>query len=243
MLKATLAQRPSKPFFDAFRREAAQTLEGAALRGTDRAAHIGKRRISAAMAGAGLGKLGQAIGTSSDLKQGRGVRRTGADGFSASGMVNVRSRSARTRGAIEAYSQGAEIRPRRGRWLWISTPDAMRFVGSRSNRERLTPESYVRRGLAAKLGPLVPLKGINGAPMLAVRNVGTSATGHKRGVRPLKKKGAPSKHDRKRELVILFIAIPRTSRAGRFDPSQIIRDVLQNDLPAILQAELSGARR
>lgn len=109
------------------------------------------------MASAGLGRLGAVVDSGSDLQK-RGAVRASGIGFSASGWVFVRSKSPRTRGAIEAYTEGAEITPRAGRWLWIPTDD----IPARAGGKKITPANWEKSGLDKKIGPLVTIKSANG---------------------------------------------------------------------------------
>lgn len=136
--------------FSNYYRFAEQRNETAALIATDRGSRISLANQRGRMQGAGLGRLGNALGASSDLSQGRGVHRYPNGGFSASGVVFVRSQSERTLGAIEAYTSGADIQPRKGRWLWIATDEVQRLVGSGKQRRRLTPALWTRYGLDAQ---------------------------------------------------------------------------------------------
>ncbi|MBA4087065.1 MAG: hypothetical protein C0491_04590 [Novosphingobium sp.] len=209
-------------------------LELAALEATDQAAKIAVRSIRDAMAGAGLGRLGNGLGAASDLSSGRGIHRREAGGWSASGIVFVRSRSERTRGALEAYTAGAEIAPKRGRWLWIATPDIQRLAGGKGRRQRVTPGNWDNLGLDRRIGPLVQLKSVNGYPLLAVQGAGVSLTGAKGSARSLRKNGQARRGQVRRELLIAFVAIPRTSRAARVDVNAILAGV-QADLPRLFR--------
>ncbi len=208
------------PFVDEIRRDSIQRIERAAMVGTDKAAKGALGQIRLEMRGRQLGGLGNALGMFSDLKKGHVFRR-GAEAFSASAGIYLRSRSERTIGAIISYTEGATITARNGRWLWIATDDVQRLVGSGSERRRLTPALWKSRGLDSKIGPLVPIRGINGFPLLVVKNVGVSLAGKKRSVKGLKKNGQPRKGQFARELVVAFYAIPRTSREKRVDLIQI----------------------
>lgn len=205
-----------------FHRLIERRMEAAALIATDASARAGVREIRSQMQAAGLGRLGNAIGATSDMEMRRGVHRR-ADGWSASGVVFVRSRSERTRGAIEAYTQGATITPRRGRWLWVPTDDIQRLVGSKRDRKRLTPALWSSSGLDTKIGPLVPAKGAGGQPLLIVRDVGLSLAGKRGSARSLTKSGRPRKGQTARAFVVAFYAIPSTSRAARVSLRQIMR--------------------
>jgi hypothetical protein len=222
--------------FDDLDKFARLRSEAAALEATRRAAVIAKGRIRDAMKSAALGRLGNAIGHSSDAEKRGTVYRQG-DGFSASGVVFVRSKSERTLGAIESYTQGAEIRPVRGRWLWIPTDDIARVAGAKEKRARVTPGNWSKLGLDNRIGPLVFAKAKNGNPILIVKNVGVSATGASRSAKNLRKSGQPRKGQVAREFIVAFIAIPRTARAARIDVAAILRSVAQ-ELPALFTEAL-----
>jgi hypothetical protein len=208
------------PFAD-WRRFAEQRMERAALIATDRAAKDGKASIRTAMAGAGLGRLGQAFASQSDLSERRGVYRYANGGFSASGIVYVRSRSERTLGAIESYTKGSVIRPVRSRWLWIPTDSIPRV----SKRYRLTPSMWKASGLNQKIGPLVRIKSINGYPLLVVNNVGVDLSGRKRSAKRLKKDGTPRNNQIQKEFLVAFIGIPHTARAARIDVEALLAPI------------------
>lgn len=214
------------PFAD-WRRFAEQRMERAALIATDRAAAQAKASIRTAMSGAGLGRLGQAITSQSDLSEGRGVHRYAGGGFSSSGVVYVRSRSERSLGAIEAYTKGAQIRPVRSRWLWVPTDNIPRV----SKRYRLTPAMWTESGLDRKIGPLVRIRATNGNPLLIVRNVGIDLSGRKRSAKSLTKRGAPRKGQVERDFIVAFIGIPYTNRAARIDVDALLAPIAGN-LPA-----------
>jgi hypothetical protein len=214
--------------FEQYRRHAEQRMERAALKATDAGIRIVVRNVRTAMQSAGLGRLGNGLGTQSDLEERGAVHRYANGGFSASGVLFVRSGSKRSRGAIEAYTQGAEIVPRRGRWLWIATDEIPRLTG----RERMTPELYVRNGFEAKIGPLVPVRSVNGNPLLVVKNASVSAAGKPRSAKSLTKRGLPRKGQMAKEFIVAFVGIPRTSRAARVDVIAILQSV-QHQLPTL----------
>lgn len=212
--------------FAAYYRFAEQRLERAALIATDRGRKVALSGIRSAMQGAGLGRLGNGIGSNSDLAEGRGVHRYPGGGFSASGTVYIRSKSARTRGAIEAYTEGADIKPVRGRWLWIATDQIPRVTG----RFRMTPELYRQNGFEQKIGPLVLVRSIDGRPLLVVKGASVSEAGRLRSARALTKRGGLRKGQVAKEFIVAFIGIPRTQRAARVDVTAILREV-QAQLP------------
>lgn len=189
--------------------------ENLALEVSDRAAKRAQTSIRADMAGAKLGRLGQAIGMTSDKRKGGRVYREG-DTVRASGVLFVRSKSERTVGAIISYTEGSQILPVKGRWLWFPTDNAQRVIGTGAKKARLTPALWRQRGLDTKIGPLIRLRSVNGNPILAVKSVavGQVAGGKRRPRKRLKNGGAP-KGTVLAELVVMFIGIPRTARAAR----------------------------
>ena len=204
-----------------------ERAESAALKSTDRAAKTAKARIRTEMGSARLGTLGNAFAAKSDLDRGGiQVRYGGNGGFAASGIVYVRTKSERTLGAIQAYTEGADIRPVRSRWLWIATDNIPRVTG----RYRMTPELWVKNGFDQKIGPLVVVRSVNGYPLLVVKNVGLSAAGSRRSAKSLTKRGMPRKGQIEKQFVVAFIGIPFTSRAARVDVQKII-DEVRAELP------------
>lgn len=223
---------PPRSAFDAFERQTRARLEAAALNATAIAAGRAKSMIRREMVSAGLGRLNLAIDHGSDLEKRGAVRQTGV-GFSASGWVFVRSKSERTVGAVEAYTQGAEISPRRGRWLWIPTDN----VPARAGRRKITPSSWNQSGLVQRIGPLVMIWA-NGRPLLVVKGASVSGSGKARSAKSLRKDGGLRKGQVAQELIVAFIGIPRTSRQARVDVAAIMREV-QAMLPALLDQQLN----
>lgn len=238
-ISATITRGSVRGPFDEFRRYAVQRIERAALVAAQKAAGIAKARVRAEFGGAGLAKLGQAIDQTSDLTKGRGVHRYAGGGFSASGVVFVRSKSERTLGAIESYTQGADIRPVRGRWLWIPTDEIQRIGGSGSAKRRLTPGNWTAFGMDAKVGPLFKIKSINGYPLLVVKNTNVPLSGLKRKPRASLKSGRAPKGYGEKPFLVAFIGIPFTSRAARIDVTAIMRSV-QAELPALFNQAFGG---
>jgi hypothetical protein len=195
--------------------EIRRLAERLALEVSDRAATKALRNIRSDMAGAKLGRLGNAITMTSDKRKGGQLYRQG-DTARASGVIYIRSKSPRTVGAIISYTEGSNILPVKGRWLWFPTDNAQRVIGSKDQRRRLTPALWRQRGLDEKIGPLIRLRSVNGNPILAVKNVAVRrlAGGQTRARKRLKNGGAP-KGTVAAELVVMFIGIPRTSRAAR----------------------------
>jgi len=213
-LSARLAPADLEGPFAAWRRLAEQRLERGALIATDQGAARAEAELRQAIKGAGLGNLGQALKATSDLKRGARVHRYSNGGFSASGLVYVRSGSERTRGALTAYTAGAQIGPVRGRWLWIPTDDIPRRG---AGRQRLTPGNWVSSGMDRRIGPLVRINSVNGNPLLVVKSASVSLAGRSRSARALTKRGAARSGQRAKELIVAFVGIPRTARAARID--------------------------
>ena len=229
-VKASFSRPDFGRGFDTWRRESERKIERAILDVTDRGARRAVLQVRQDMAAAGLGRLGNALGNTSDKAKGRGVHRT-PGGFSASGAVFIRSGSPRSRGAIEAYTQGADIRPVRSRLLWYPSDDIQRVAGAGAGRKRLTPGNWAEMGMEAKLGPLVRIKTSKG-PVLIVKNVGVSLSGKRGSANSLTKKGLARKGQVAREFIVAFIGIPRTTRAARVDVAAIMRSIAA-ELPAL----------
>lgn len=232
-ISARLNPRDFEGPFSEWRRFSEQRIERAALIATDQGRRVGLARVRGDMQGAGLGRLGNAIGSQSDLAEGRGVHHYSNGGFAASGILFIRSGSDRSRGAIEAYTQGAEIQPVRGRWLWIPTDNIPRVT----KRFRLTPALWKQNGLDRKIGPLVFVRSINGNPLLVVKQVGVDLSGRRRSAKSLRKNGIPRKGQVEKEFLVAFIGIPRTARAARVSVELIMREVAET-LPALFYQAL-----
>jgi hypothetical protein len=219
--------------FKEYEKQCARALQAAALRASDKAAKQATADIRQAMRGAGLGRLSNAIGTGSDLKKrGTGYKR-GGDAFSASGWVHVRGKSKRTTGALEAYTQGADIKPRRGGWLWIPTKQITGKVG----RQKMTPALYRASGMEEKLGPLVQIQTSPGEALLIVQSVSVDKfAGAGRKARRIGKR--LGKDRRRAYMVVAFVGIRRTSRAARVTPSSIIAATAAR-LPDLVTAKLA----
>jgi len=210
-------------------------LARAMARSTDKGATEGKNLIRADMVEAGLGRLAFAIGSGSDLKRQR-IYRT-AEGFKVSGDIHIRGRSERTRGAIQIYTQGGDITPTKG-WLWIATDE----IPARVNRRKMTPAIYNRSGLVDRIGPLIFRPGRHsGEAVLIVRNVTVDRFGRGRRARRLPKRGAIGATRERREFIVAFVGIKRTSRSQRIEPRRIAGQAAARQ-PRILETELRNVR-
>ncbi len=225
---------PPRSAFDQFRRDSEARMQAAALNATATAARNAKGVIRREMAAAKLGRMGNAIDDGSDAEK-TGRMKLSGSGWRASGWVFIRSRSPRTRGAIEAYTEGAEIAPRNGRYLWIATDQ----IPVRAGRAKMTPGNWSKAGLDTRIGPLVPIKSASGTPLLIVKKVGVSASGKSRSARSLTKKGLARKGQIGVDYIVAFYGIPRTSRQARVDVDQIVAEA-QASLPSLIARELKG---
>ena len=170
-----LAARAASALLDA-------RVEKTMLVASDRDANRLVGRIRREMQAAGLASLGFALGATSDNKASKTVHRGSGGRTSASGTVFIRSASERSRGAIISYTEGAQIRPIRSRYLWFPTDDFQRVakIGAGKGKYRLEPGLWRASGLEAKFGPLVRIFSKKGNPLLVVRNASVSASGKAR---------------------------------------------------------------
>ncbi|HUD29731.1 MAG TPA: hypothetical protein VMQ93_12720 [Novosphingobium sp.] len=233
MIRADV-RMPTSSMVSDYRRHAIQNFERAGVRTVDKIARRGKLAVRERFASAGLGRLGNAIDSNAD----QAVARLAGERFSVSARFFTRTRSERTLGALQAYTEGADITPVRGRWLWIPTDDVPRVT----KRYRLTPALWRENGFDKKIGPLFQIKSVNGYPLLAVENVGVGLSGRRRTARSLTKKGMPRKGQIQKELIVAFVGIPRTSRAARVNITEILNDV-RTEMPAIFATELAKEQR
>lgn len=231
---------PTRGMIATYRHHAIQSFERAGVRTVGIISRRGKSALRERMAGAGLGRLGNAVDARGETR----VFRYGAEGFSVSAQFFIRSRSERTLGALKAYTEGADIYPRRGRWLWIPTDNIRRLAGSNRKGQgfRLTPALWRAHGFDQKIGPLVLIKSVNGYPLLVVRNVGVDLSGRKPSVKSLTKKGMPRKGQTEKEMVVAFVGIPRTARAARISVTEILNSV-RAEMPGVFATELAKERR
>lgn len=214
-----------------WRRNMFARLQRAALRASDAAATGAQEDIRRAMRGQRLGGLANAIKQTSDLKKNR-IKQRQDGGFSASGVVYAHVRSERTKGALDAYTEGATIVPRKGRWLAIATNEIPRRVG----RYKMTPQRYVEGGFESRIGPLrfVPTKRGSVAYLIA-DNVTTNPlrTG---SARRLPKSGL-ARPGRSQVGIVAFVLIRQTKRTKRIDPHQLARK-WQLKIPFLMVREL-----
>lgn len=224
--------------------ELRRLAERLAMEVSDQAAQKALRNIRSDMAGARLGRLGQAITMTSDKRKGGRLYRQG-DVARASGIIYIRSKSPRTVGAIISYTEGAQMAAKNpSGYMWYPLDAAFRIArlpiprhskGRPTIGVRLTP-SWWRRTMEPKLGPLFRVRGSDGNPLLVVRNVGVSAVaGVSKRPRSLTKSGRPRKGDVLATIVPIFKGIRATSRAARVFPQRRAFEAMQQ-----AAAELRG---
>ena len=173
MFKPTITGPSSAPFRE-LERQIREKAENALLRASHQAGRIATPRIRQAMSGAGLGRLGNAVDATSDLDKGGRLHRSPGS-VSASSAVHLKSRNARTVGAVEAYTQGATILPRSATWLWIPSPELQRRV---KGGKRVTPGNWRSSGLEQRIGSLVKIPGKHaGEALLIVQTVTVRSEG------------------------------------------------------------------
>lgn len=203
-------------FVDRFKKASIQRVERAMLVATDKASRNALSEIRSSNA---LGRLGNALGHFSDLKKGKGFR-FGESGFSASGGIAIKTKNERTVGAIISYTEGSEILPVRGRWLWFPTPElGIKRIG----KKKVTPALYNSSGLTQRLGPLIFIPGRHaGEALLIIRNVQTSLSGRRRPIKG-SKSGVARAGRQQQEQIVAFVGIKRTARTKRIDVPAIMR--------------------
>lgn len=211
-----------------YARENKLIIANDALVKTDRAATAAKQNLRSGMRSAGLGKLGNAVGSGSDLQKGGRIHRRG-EGFSVSGWVYLRGNSKRTEGAFKAYSQGADIVPKNGQWLWIATAN----IPKRVNRFRMTPALYLANGYEQKLGELQFVQGRNpGEGLLVIKTpVAVNRIGTPRARRFTSRSRVGGIRE-KRENLVAFVGIRRTARAARFNLRGLLEDATASAMNA-----------
>lgn len=233
MFKPTITG-PLSSHFRELERQIREQAEQAILRTSHRAGQLGAARLRTAMGAAGLGRLGNAIDSTSDLEKGGRLHRSG-NSVSASGAIHLLSRSPRTVGAIEAYTEGATIRARRGNWLWIPSPELQRRV---KGGKRVTPANWASSGLAQRIGPLVKVPGKHAGEVLLIVPAVTVRAQGRASPRRVPKSGKARAGRVLRENFVAFTGIRSTSRQARVDPEQIFNSV-QAEVPTLLSEEFS----
>lgn len=185
---------------------------------TEHAASTMRDEMRAAMANAGLGKLGRALGYAA-------YPGGGTYSFHPAAEVFVRGKAAsaaKWEGVIDAFAQGATIRSKRG-WLAIPTKNC-----PKGNRGRyLTPDQ-----VAERFGPLRSIAA--GKSVLLFADVVAGKSG---GVR--KATAGRRAQGREAKLVLMFVLVRETSIRKRLDLNAIVAR-WQTRYPAMIADALQG---
>jgi hypothetical protein len=184
---------------------------------TDKATTLAKDLTRQAIKGAGLGRLANAVGSTSSLR-----KKGGRTSDNAWGAIFARGKTAsRGNQALLAYSEGADIVPTSGKkWLAFAT-DAL---PKRAGRYKMTPARYKASGLEQTLGKLrfVPGKGGRVAYLVAKKVVVSKRSG-----RILRQQGGKmTRGSNNKDSIIAFILIRYTRRAQRFDQKRIMMQAI-----------------
>lgn len=195
------------------RREAAlyqQDLRQASIIATDKAARRAQTSLKRVMRTAGLGRLGNAVGSTSTL------RKDDRSGRTPYGVIFARGGDdSLAGGALEAYSQGVTIRAQQKQWLAFQTDALPRRIG----RYRTTPERYNSSSLVQSIGKLRFKPGGPDRAYLVVDKVSLSpknGRAKKLGPRKPRTRIVPDKE------VVAFVLIRVTRRGRRFDKDVVI---------------------
>lgn len=192
-----------KQMIERDKRRHKKALYTAAQLSTDESSVETQAAVQAKIRGVGLGKLAGAVGrTSSKRKVQKPKRPYGA--IYARGGDESRAGQ-----ALESYTRGATIIPKRGRWLAFPTNAVPRTI----NRRRTTPMLYRRSGLQTSIGVLHFVQVNPRLALLVVRNVTLHPKTHqaKRAGKRAPRTRVPAKE------VVAFILIKQTRRAVRFN--------------------------
>lgn len=207
----------------------------AAIDATDIASKKAQGHVQAKMRSVGLGRLANAVGHTSSKR-----KRQTAPGRDPYGVIYARGGDeSRAGGALEAYSQGATIRPVRGEWLAVPTKAAPKFVSVGGRRRRLTPALWESGGFNQRIGKLIFRQIRSNLALLVVRKVSLSPkTGQAKalGARRPRTRVVPDGD------TVVFVLIKQTRRAKRFDQAAIMR-AYADRVPDYMRRLIAGYNR
>jgi hypothetical protein len=180
----------------------------------DKAIKAAKTESRAIIRGVGLGRLANAIGSTSSLAKERTSGNAWGAIFARGGI------DSRANQALMAYTQGASIVPTGGRkWLAFPTKAAGRLV--RLPIPRVGGRGYAnfknqpnRYGMQLRFVKFSQTH----AALVLDQGIVSNKTGRVR--RGAKRAGAASSHQ---HFIVMFWLIPFTRRAARFDQHEIVR--------------------
>lgn len=206
-------------------------LRTACLNATDQASKDAQRDLQERIRAVGLGRLSGAVGQTSTKK-----RRSANDSDNIYGAIYARGGDdSLGGGALEAYSQGAVIRPGPGRsYLAIPTAAVQRYISAGLGRRfRLTPGIFNISQLTSKIGKLEFRPLPNGNALLLIKNV-TVSPKDGRALRAGKGRSRTRIHQKE---VVAFVLIRETRRTKRFDKDAIVR-IRAQQMPDYIQNEM-----
>lgn len=191
-----------------------KAVHRAALIATDKGSKEAQRSLQKRIEGAGLGRLGRAVGQTSALRQGS---RSSKD--NPYGVIFARGGDESPGGGVlEAYSQGASIVPRRGDWLWIPARAIPKFVSFGGRRVRNTPQIFRASPLVRSIGKLQFVQIAADRAIYFVERVTVSPkTGRAKA-----DTGARVRSRIRKKREVAFIGIRNTNRAKRFDKDEVV---------------------
>jgi hypothetical protein len=213
-------------------RQYRKDLRVAAVIATDRASREAQQAVQAKIRGVGLGNLARAVGHTSTK-----IQRTPGDPY---GVIYAKGGDeSRAGGALEAYSQGATIRPGPGhQWLAIPTNAVPKFISIGGQRRRLTPDLYLRSGLMTSIGRLEFRPLGNNEAIWVIKRVSLSPkTGRAKALGP-----RPNRTRVVQKEVVAFVGRRVTRRARRYDKDGTV-GFFARRVPAYMIEALAEIRR
>jgi hypothetical protein len=200
-----------------------RALYTAAQNATDSASREAQGATKAKISQVGLGRLAGAIGQTSSKRKSQKPN-------TPYGAIYARGGDQSRAGqALESYTRGATIRPKRGEWLAFPTAAVPRTL----NRRRVTPMLYRRGGLQTRIGPLQFVQINSRLAFLVVKNVTLDPKTYraKRAGKGKPRTRVPAKE------VIAFVLIRVTRRAVRFDKDRVVGKIART-MPDRLREEM-----
>ena len=222
-IKSTETRPPASAYTDLAAADRL-VLEQSAAVAIDKATTGATGLLRSTVRARGLGRLSNAVGSTSSFKGGR------TEGAKAWGVLFARGGDdSLAGGALEAYSQGAKISPVKGPYVWFQT----KALKSRVGLNRMTPARYISSG--SPLGKLQFRRKDERIAELFVKGVTLSAKSGRARI-----PGGRSKA--KRQMVVLFVGLKNTTRLKRFDKDETV-GVFADKVSDEIITELTRRRR
>lgn len=189
-------------------------LRRAAHYATDKAIKDAKTQTRSTIRAVGLGRLANAVGSTSSLAKGRTAKEAWGAIFARGGI------DSRANQALMAYTEGATIVPTGGRkWLAYPTKAAGRLV--RLPIPRIGGRSYGNfKNSPSRYG--LKLRFVRFSPSRAALVMDEAIVSNKTG-RVRRGAKRPGKASTRQRFVVMFWLIKITTRAARFDQHAIVR--------------------